>query len=322
VQLCLAPFWSLRLRVQLRYHRPVTYRLAPQDADARETELEGTDGRRLPLAITPQVKELTVRGVEHCLAERDSAALVDAYGGAGGESLTQRAMARLGREQDRLRPLLANPARQVSDLGAFFVHKRLDGKALYDEWRDEDVLAAAPAESVNHLLASLVNEIVAGLGEVLVQDWRITVEAADLYFRPLYLFEFQRTDKAGNVAETKVEQMNALTGDWMPVPAGEDQPAPPWETALARMTPDAGELLSSLGGPWLRAGGEAATPAPAMPVAAAPASAAPAAPTAEDAPTGGAGRRGRDARDAAPTRGRSGARGGRRGTGRRRGSSG
>jgi hypothetical protein len=77
-----------------------------------------------------------------------------------------------------------------------------------------------------------------------IYDWSLSVDIIDLYFRPIYVFQFTKMDKDGNPIERKLEELDALKSDhWENLESTEFQmPSVPWVKIL-KLSADIGSIV-------------------------------------------------------------------------------
>ncbi|MCX6033095.1 MAG: hypothetical protein NT169_27900 [Chloroflexi bacterium] len=85
-----------------------------------------------------------------------------------------------------------------------------------------------------------------------IYDWLIAAENVDLYYRPAYVFRFIRLDAQGQVLDTRLEQIDAVNGNWAPADIELLKPNVPWDKVLSLTADASAVVLMELGGPWLR----------------------------------------------------------------------
>ncbi|MBC8447310.1 MAG: hypothetical protein H8D78_06130 [Chloroflexi bacterium] len=190
------------------------------------------------------------------MTERDVSELIEAYEPLESGSLTQRARSFLQDEQKCLQAYLSNPSREVNDLAEFYRTATVDGDPVYNDLADERVQVALPDKPANRVVSEVMKKVMVSIEPVKIHDWSLTVDTADLYFRPLYVFEFERASKEGDISETKLEQLDALSRDWSTLSSREvKQSSVPWNKILLLTMDATAVVLQELGGPWLRAAG-------------------------------------------------------------------
>ena len=127
------------------------------------------------------------------------------------------------------------PAKNIDDLAAFYQTKTVDGEFLAQDIQpEEDIQIILPTEPANRVVAVVMKKVMVSIDPIKIHDWSLSVEIADLYYRPLYVFEFERMDKDGTVIDRKHEQLDAINGEWSQIPSPEiKQPAAlPWDKIL------------------------------------------------------------------------------------------
>lgn len=255
IQRRLVPFWSVRCRSRFHYDKSSSYVVNINDQDAVEVTLHSADEKKIVLPVNPQSKNrsLTVHGKERCVTERDVSELIDAYQLPETKSILRNPLS-FKDDQATFREYLANPTAQVNDLAMLYQTNTIDGRPVYSDVEDESIQIILPNEPANRVVGEVMKKVMVSIDPITIYDWSLAVEVADLYFRPLYVFEFERLDKEKVVVETKLEQLDAINGSWSTISTREvTQPGRvPWDKIM-HLTIDASiVVLQELGGPWVK----------------------------------------------------------------------
>ena len=143
---------------------------------------------------------------------------------------------RLLKDSAKLRP------RQVGDLAEFVDQLSLDGNALFTD--DIKTIVVPPLETADNVVRRTMQEVMAPIEAATIYNWALEVVNVDLYFRPLYVFQFEKLDQAGNAIERKLEELDALYKDrWVTLQTTEFQMSTiPWAKIL-RLSADIGAIM-------------------------------------------------------------------------------
>jgi hypothetical protein len=86
-----------------------------------------------------------------------------------------------------------------------------------------------------------------------IHDWFLAVDTVDLYFRPAYVFQFERRDKDGKLISMKLEELDAVNGKWTTLSTIDvRRSSVPWDKVLLLTMDATAVVLKELGGPWTR----------------------------------------------------------------------
>ncbi|MEA3397329.1 MAG: hypothetical protein U9R05_07695 [Chloroflexota bacterium] len=129
----------------------------------------------------------------------------------------------------------------------------LDGQPLYEDLADEKIRVLLPREPANRVVGNVMKKVMVSIEPVAIHDWLLTIDAVDLYLRPVFVFQFERAGKEAAVAERKFEQLDALTGDWTALETTEVLSSNiPWEKILVLTMDASAVVFQELSGPWLK----------------------------------------------------------------------
>lgn len=171
----LEPFWSIRASLRTVYDRQRSYTVVVGGNEVRQVTVLGQT-----LPVTRQISagpSFTVTGTEHC---EEEARLAQTFDGGGNV-------------RPELTRLTALPTVEVPDL---------------QEFRPE-ALVVMPEARAGAVVRQVVSEVVRPVKAQVIHEERLTVESIDLFFRPVYAFEYLWGAKEKRV----VVEFNALTGE-------------------------------------------------------------------------------------------------------------
>jgi hypothetical protein len=257
IQRRLLPFWSVSCKSRVHYDRISRYTIQASDSDVVEIAIGGVDGNQLVYPVNQQSKDrlVTLNGVERCITQRSESSLIRSYEMPTASSIMARARRRLlGEQGQTLVDYLSNPLRQVADLAQFFQSKSLEGSIFFrDLTEGEEIQIVLPNKDVNSEVSEVIEKVIVPIKPRVIHESTLKVEQADLYYHPTYVFEFRRPDGSGRSFVSKLEQIDALTGDWFDVPSREvKQPDIPWDKILLLALDTSSEILLTFGPPGLK----------------------------------------------------------------------
>ena len=107
-------------------------------------------------------------------------------------------------------------------------------------------LLRAHAADITMLAAD--DNVVVSLDAELIRECKLTI-AADLYYRPTYLFRFIKIGKNEKSEENKLEELNAITGEWDTVSAVDlsESAVIPWDKVMRLTLNIAAIVLTEFG---------------------------------------------------------------------------
>lgn len=237
-------FWHVRCRSHFDYTRMKEYMIAAQDPDTVSITLQGNDaqGNRLELLYrvdtTGRSKgQVKLSGIERCVTDRTVEEYIDSY---------TRADTLAPRELESRRKLLSESAkqrpRQVEDVEAFGNHVLVNGAPLFND--NIRTIVVPPLETADAVVLQTLRKAMVPIEAATIFEWFLEVTNVDLYFRPLYVFEFKQLDVKGDPIERKREELDALNRDrWVTLETTEYQmPSVPWAKIL-RLSADIGAIM-------------------------------------------------------------------------------
>lgn len=175
----LEPFWLITVATRTRYDRNRTYTLTVTGPEVQQVTLLDHQ-----VTVDRQAKggpSLALTGLEHCQEEHRLTRFFD--------GLT-------GEREDRTR-YLTFPALEIPALETF---------------APEGVLVVPPQARATAVVRQVMSEAVKPVQAQIIHEERVDVENIDLYFRPVYAFEYHWPAKNKRV----IVECDALTGDFQP----------------------------------------------------------------------------------------------------------
>jgi hypothetical protein len=167
------PFWHVACNVHYEYDRTRGYNVPVSAPEVQRVTIDGKD-----YSITAKPRQFTIKGTEHCIEVASTEVIFDAV--------------RL-QEQD-WKKYLRMDKEPVSDLSELSIDESI---VVTPEMRASAV--------VRKVLASLLRPIQADI----IHEEKADVNIVDLYFRPVYAFEYKWETKG----KTAVAEFDGLTGE-------------------------------------------------------------------------------------------------------------
>jgi len=166
------PFWHAASRKRFRYDRRAQYQVAVP-ADVQSVEVAGQ-------TLTPAQGKLTLQGVDHCLWEEHREVFLDGLTG----------------EAQDLRPYLAFD------------------RIVPDEQQPlpQDLALVSPEFRASAVVRQVLGDVLHPPSADTVLEEEVVVERLDLYYRPVYAFEYVWEAKA----KRATVEVDGLTGEFKP----------------------------------------------------------------------------------------------------------
>jgi hypothetical protein len=172
----LEPFWLVTIGTHTVFDRNRAFTLTVAGPEVKSVTLLEHD---LPAQAQPKgAPTVTLQGVEHCLEEIEVTRHFDGISGA---------------KADFSRYLNA-PSLEILNLETF---------------APENVLVVPPQARASAVVRQVMGEVVQPVQAQMILEERVDVKAIDLYFRPVFAFEYEWAAKNKKV----VVEYDAVTGD-------------------------------------------------------------------------------------------------------------
>ncbi len=169
----LEPFWHIVISARTVYDRNRTYSVAVGGTEVQSVMVLGQD-----VPVDAKAKAFSLNAVEHCLEERR---LSQTYDGVAGQKQDLSKYLTFGKEE-------------ITDLGNFAA---------------QGILVVPPQARATAVVRQLMTEAIKPVQAQEIHEERVDVEMIDLYFRPVYAFEYDWPAKGKRV----IVEYDALIND-------------------------------------------------------------------------------------------------------------
>lgn len=173
----LEPFWLITIATRTRYDRNRSYSLTVSGPEVQQVTVLDHQ-----VTVEHQARggpSITLSGIEHCQEEHRLTRFFD--------GLT-------GEKADHIK-YLSFPAQEIANLESF---------------SPEGVLVVPPQARATAVVRQVMTEAVKPVQAQIIHEERVDVENIDLYFRPVYAFEYNWPAKSKRV----IVEYDALSGDF------------------------------------------------------------------------------------------------------------
>lgn len=237
-------FWHIRCRSYFDFSRLREYTIKTYDPDAVMLTLQGTDRSNNKTEAVYRVDQsgrsggqIKLTGVERCIKEREATEWIDSYT----QSIDRADKEEVDKQKQFKRSTLQRP-RQVTDLKEFANSLTVGGQPIVDD--NIETIVVPPLETADNVVRRILPEVTIPIEAATIYEWSLKVLNVDLYFRPIFVFEFVRQDDEGNPVERKLEELDALQKDrWVNLETTEFQmPTIPWAKIL-KLSADIGAIV-------------------------------------------------------------------------------
>ncbi len=169
----LEAFWSVSISARTVYDRNKSYSVAVGGSEVQRVTVLGQE-----IAVDAKSKSFALNGIEHCLDERRVSSTFDGISG------------------------------QKNDFSKYLAFEKLEIPEA-DKFLPEGILVVPPQMRATAVVRQVMSEVVKPVQAQTILEERVDVEAIDLFFRPVYAFEYEWASKNKRV----VIEFDALTGD-------------------------------------------------------------------------------------------------------------
>lgn len=170
------PFWLVTIASRTRYDRNRSFSLAVSGPEVQQVTLLDHQ-----VTVDPKAKggpSIALTAVEHCLEERRVSRQFDGLTG----------------EKADFSKYLGFPSQEITNLESF---------------EPEGVFVVVPQARATAVVRQVMSEVVQPVQAQIIHEERVDVEAIDLYFRPVYAFEYDWSPKG----KKAIVEYDALTGE-------------------------------------------------------------------------------------------------------------
>lgn len=240
----LVPFWNVKCRSHFDYTRMKDYTINAHDPDAMYITIQGSDKSGAPTESLYRVDQtgrsggmVKLTGIERCITKREVVEWVDSYTQTDNWSPKQ-----IDAQQKLLQEMAFQHPKPVEDLESFVNDLTLDGRPIFSD--SIETIVVPPLETADNVIRRMLQKVMVSIEAATIYDWKLEVMAVDLYFRPIFVFEFIRLDRDGNPVERKLEELDALKrGHWVNLQTTEFQMSNiPWVKIL-KLSADIGSIV-------------------------------------------------------------------------------
>lgn len=236
----LVPFWHVQCSSHFDYSRLNEYEIVAQNPEAVQITLRDGKGQGIAYRVDSTGRSegvVKLRGVERIVAKRSFESWEDSY-----IQEVDATPYEADQAQKRMRQYAVQSPRPVSNLEELATQMRVDGQPLFDD--EIETLIVPPLESAETIVQRAMSQVMVSVDGPTITDAKLNLERLDLYFRPIFVFEFERFDKNGNRTDRRIEELDALVRNrWTPLSRTEFQmPQVPWSKIL-RLSADIGAIL-------------------------------------------------------------------------------
>jgi hypothetical protein len=167
------PFWHVACQVRYIYDRTRSYNVPVSASEVQRVTIEGVERQ-----VTAKPRQFTIAGIEHCLEESSTELVFDAV---SGQEQDWKSYLRFGKEV-------------IPDLSKF---------------APEESIIVPPEVRASAVVRQVLGSMLRPIQADTVHEERVDVQTVDLYFRPLYAFEY----RWGSKDKTAVAEFDGLTGE-------------------------------------------------------------------------------------------------------------
>jgi len=167
------PFWHVACKVRYVYDRTRSYNVPVSASEVQRVTVEGVEHQ-----ITAKPRQFTITGIEHCLEESSTELVFDAV---SGDERDWKSYLRFGKET-------------IPDLSQF---------------ASEESIIVPPEVRASAVVRQVLGSMMRPIQADAVHEERVDVQTVDLYFRPVYAFEYRWEPKD----KTSVAEFDGLTGE-------------------------------------------------------------------------------------------------------------
>ena len=167
------PFWHVACHVRYVYDRTRSYTIPVSTPEVQRVTLEGME-----YPVTAKPRQFTINGIEHCAEEFSTEVVFDAV---RGQERDWKGYLRFGKEA-------------VPDLVQF---------------APEGSIVVPPEVRASAVVRQVFGSLFRAIQADTIHEEKVDIQAVDLYFRPVYAFEYKWETKG----KKAVTEFDGLTGE-------------------------------------------------------------------------------------------------------------
>jgi hypothetical protein len=166
------PFWHVVCATRHVYDRSSKFNVPVAGAEVKSITLQGTD-----YPVTNHA--FTLSALEHCTEEHREQIFVNGVNG----------------EKEELASVIGGAKNEVTDLNTFTT--------------DDKAIVVPPETRASFVVRQILQPMLKPVQADVIHEETVTIEAVDLYYRPIYAFEFKWKPKD----KTGVAEFDGITGE-------------------------------------------------------------------------------------------------------------
>lgn len=237
-------FWHIQCRSHFDFSRLREYTIKTHDPDAVMLTLQGSDKSNRKTEAIYRIDQsgrsggqVKLTGIERSVKNREVTEWIDSYTQRENQSEKEETD-----KQNRLKKATLQRPQQVTDLENFANDLTVDGQPIVDD--NVETIVVPPLETADNVIRRILPKVTIPIEAATIYDWSLAALKIDLYFRPIFVFEFVRQDNEGNPVDRKREELDALQKDhWETLETTEFQiPTVPWVKIL-KLSADIGSIV-------------------------------------------------------------------------------
>ena len=236
----LVPFWHVHCTSLFDYNRLNEYQIVARNSEAVQVTIHDGKGQSIVYRVDHSGRSngiVNLRGIERIVAKRTHEAWEDSY-------IQQQAQPQpeVNEAANRMQKYIVQKPVPITNLEELATHVRVDGKPLFED--DIETIIVPPLETAETIVERAMSKVMVSMEGPTINEAKLRLERIDLYFRPIFVFEFERFDKHGNRTDRKVEELDALVRNrWTTLSRTEfNMSTVPWKQILL-LSADIGSIL-------------------------------------------------------------------------------
>lgn len=235
----LVPFWHVKCSSHFDYNRHAEYTIDVSSVEAVEITIRRDHNRSITYPVDAKRMDGKVKlsGFERIVSNREHESWEDSYVHQQDLPLIQ-----VDENKKRMKGYLIHSPREVDNLEEFGTASTIDGHPLFED--DVETIVVPPLDTAESIAQRAISNVMVAMDGPSVNQARLRLERIDLYFRPIYVIEFERFDRNGNRIDRKIEELDALSHKrWTTLERTDFQLAQiPWVKIL-KLSADVGAVL-------------------------------------------------------------------------------
>jgi hypothetical protein len=236
----LVPFWHVRCSSHFDYSRLNEYQIFANNPEAVQITVRDGHEQSITYRVDATGRSggvVNLRGIERVVSDRQHETWEDSY-----IQNPDMLPAQYELEQKRMQGYIVQNPRPVTNVEELATDVRVDGKPLFDD--EIETIIVPPLETAETIVQRALSNVMVSMEGPTINEAKLQLERLDLYFRPIFVFEFERFDRDGNRTDRKVEELDALARNrWTTLERTEFQMTQiPWKKIL-RLSADIGAIL-------------------------------------------------------------------------------